>query len=109
MGIKDLIEDSVTNSTGFYDSPREHRIIKENIETFLDLKVYLAAKEANMRVSSIRARDFSEYLKICDYIGKLRSLYGSTALNLDTQEEIDDVIEELDSARREPIELNEAA
>ena len=109
MKISDWIEDVVTNSAGFYDSPREIAVDIERVGTFLDLKVYLAAKEANMSISSIGARDFPRYLEIGGYMHMLSWLYQPALRNLDTQKGIDAAVEQLQREISKPLKFNEAA
>lgn len=74
MELHHWIEDVVTNSAGFYDSPRDFSVKPESVETLLGLREYLSAREANISLHSIRARNPSKSITSLEYLGHLNNI-----------------------------------
>jgi hypothetical protein len=91
------IEDTVTNSLGFYDSPRNYSMNPDSVDTLIDLRFYLAARVANISLRSIGARDAITWIESTQYMGILnRSIqWCFKDFDLNTSKGIDSAVDHI--------------
>lgn len=90
MELRYWIEDAVTNSAGFYDSLRDFSVNPMGVETLLGLRKYLSAREANISLHSIGARNPSRWIESLEYLRHLDNITPYCEnFDLDTSKGID--------------------
>jgi len=95
--IQEDIEKRVTNYVGFKDSPKDWAIKSGEVNTFLNLRIYLSFMEMN----TIKTKDINGFYRTKHYSDQLRIIERQEKESdlINTQEDIEKAIKRSQEAR----------